>query len=499
MLTGDERSAILRGCRARLPVSYTEPVHRLVARRAAQTPEATALTHGGHPVTYRELAKTADRIASGLAELGLLPEAPVTVLLDDPAELVAGWLGVLVAGCAVIPANPATDPQMERQARWADLSSCTVTSSKLRHLAPPGHVLAVNELDARGPGSPPRDQTVAETLAWVDPLSGHLHTHAGILARAGWRPPTRQTPMEFMAALASGTVAELAELTQYPTADPASRQPRRPAAADVYVLDERLEPVPPGVPGELYLGGQGIGRGLRANPATTARRFVADPHALGPGSRLYRTGDIARLSEDGELEILGSTARRTSIQGVPVMPEQIEALLTSHPDVADCAVTTRADGEHAELAAYVVAAPGRDPDERELRRYLAAGLPDVMVPVQFKLLDGISLTPSGTPDLALLPEFDAPAPKVAVAPRTPIEQLVGGMVAELLGTDGIDMDSNFLELGGHSLMAVQLVIWAREEFDVELPLRLLYEATLADLAVFVFDELARSDATAGLR
>jgi non-ribosomal peptide synthetase component F/acyl carrier protein len=498
MLTRDERSAILRGCRARLPVSYTEPVHRLVARRAAQTPEATAMTYGGRPVTYRELAQAADRIAGGLTGLGLPPETPVTVLLDDPAELIAGWLGVLAVGCAAVPANPADDSPLERKAGWADLSSCTVTSSKLRHLAPPGHVLAIDQLDARGPGSVPSDQTVAGTLAWIDPLSGHLHTHAGLLDGDGWRPSPRQTPMEFMAALASGTVAELADLTQYPTADPVSRQPRRPAAADIYVLDERLEPVPSGVPGELYLGGQGTGRGLRADPAATARLFVADPHALCPGSRLYRTGYIARLSEDGELGILGSTARRVSIQGVPVMPEQVEALLISHPDVADCAVTVRADGEQPELGAYVVAASGRDLGERELRRYLAVRLPDVMIPVRFKLIDGLSRMPSGTADLALLPVFDPPAAEVAEAVRTPIEQLVADMVAGLVGTDDVDMGSNFLELGGHSLKAVELVIWAREEFDVELPLRLVYEATLADLAEFVFDELARSDAAAGL-
>jgi non-ribosomal peptide synthetase component F/acyl carrier protein len=493
MLTGDERTAILRGCRAQEPARYSEPVHQLVALRALQTPEVTALTQGGHPVTYRDLARRADGIAGELAGFGLPPETPVTVLLDDPQELVAAWLGVLRAGCAVVPANPAADPGQEHQGRWSGLSSCTVTSSRHRHLAPPGRVVIVDELAARAPGQPARARATAELLAWIDPVTGHLHTHAGMLARSGWRLPAMPTPMEFMTALASGTVAELAELTQYPTAVPVDPHPRRPASADVYVLDERLEPVPPGVPGELFLGGQGTARGLRADPVTTAQRFVADPHALSPGSRLYRTGDIARLNADGKLEILGTAARQVLRQGVPVMPEQIEWLLAGHPQVADCAVTTAAGRGRAELAAYVVAAAGHEPDPDELRKYLAVRLPDVMVPVQFKLLGDISLTPAGTPDWAALPEFDPPAPRAAVAPRTPIEQLVADMTAEVLGADRIDMDSNFLELGGHSLMAVQLVIRAREEFDMELPLRLLYEATLADLAAFVFDELARAD------
>lgn len=499
VLTAEERSALLRGCRSPRPVSRSEPVHLLFARRAAQTPDATALTNGGHPLTYRELARTADRIASEVAGLGLPPEAPVAVLLDDPVELVTGWLGVLGAGCAVRPANPAAGPIPELKADLADTESATVTSSRLRPMAPPGHVIIIDELDGREPPPAPCVRVTSESLAWVDPPTGHLHTHAGLLAQAGWPPPGRPTPMEFMSALATGAVVELAELTQYPTVAPPSRHPPRPAAADVYVLDDRLEPVPPGMPGELYLGGQNIGRGLQADPIATARRFVADPHALSPGSRLYRTGDIVRLSESGELRIVGSTTRRVRIQGVPVMPEEVEALLSGHADVADCAVTTRAAADVPELAAYVVAAASRDPDPGELRRYLSARLPDVMVPVQFTLLDEITRTQGGTPDWTALPEFDAPAPKAAVAPRTPIEQMVADTTAEILGTDHVDMSSNFLELGGHSLMAVQLVIWAREEFDVELPLRLLYEATLADLAGFVFDEMASTEAAAGRR
>jgi non-ribosomal peptide synthetase component F/acyl carrier protein len=502
LLTAEQRSALLRGGRSRRPVSYSEPVHRLVARQAAQTPDATALTNHGCPLTYRELTRAADRIASTVARLRLPPEAPVAVLLDDRAELIAAWLGVLGAGCAVVPANPAAGPPPEGQADRgdrADFASATVTSSKLRSQAPAGPVVVIEELDDGDRGPAPCVRAGAESLAWVDPVTGHLHTHAGLLAQASWRPPVLPTAMQFLSALAEGAVAELAELTQYPAAAPPSRHPARPAAADSYVLDDRLEPVPPGVPGELYLGGPTIGRGLRADPAATAQRFVADPHALSPGGRLYRTGDIARLSENGELRIVGTTARRLRIQGVPVMPEEIEALLADHRDVADCAVTTRAEAPVPELAAYVVAAASRDPDPGELRRYLSARLPDVMVPVQFKLLDEIALTPAGTPEWAALPEFDAPAPKAVVAPRTPIEQLVADMVAEMLGTDHVDMSGNFLELGGHSLMAVQLVIWARDEFDVELPLRLLYEATLADLAGFVFEEMASTDLAAGRR
>jgi acyl-CoA synthetase (AMP-forming)/AMP-acid ligase II/acyl carrier protein len=272
--------------------------------------------------------------------------------------------------------------------------------------------------------------------------------------------------------------------------------------ADVYVLDDRMEPVPAGVPGDLYVGGPVVARGYCMEPALTAERFVADPHADPAGDpaagraggRLYRTGDIARFRHDGRLEFVGSAGRRVVRQGFPFLPEQVETVLAGHPAVADCAVKTRADGaEQDEPAAYLVAAAERTPDLVEVRRYLAARLPDVMVPGQYKLVAAIPRTPAGAAAWDLLPAFDRQPEQAVVAPRTPIEEKIAERVAELLAADQVAMNRGFLELGGHSLLAVELVSWAREEFDVELPLRLLYEETLQELARFVFDELVRSE------
>jgi acyl carrier protein len=311
---------------------------------------------------------------------------------------------------------------------------------------------------------------------------------AGLAARADLRPAL----MDVMTALAEGTASEPGEIGPGAGAGP-DVHGGRPAAVDVHVLDERLEPVPAGLPGELYFGGPAIARGYRQDPACTAQRFVADPYAPSNGGRLYRTGQIARLRADGELEVLGAAARRVFVQGTPVQPERVETALSGHPDVADCAVRMWADAEHQEPGAYVVAAAGRDPDIDGLRRYLAARLPGTMVPARYKLVEQIRRTPAGAPDWAALPEFGQPSARAAVFPRTPIEQSIAGLVAGLIGLDQVDMNANFLELGGHSLLAVQLASSAREKFDVELPLRLLYEASLEDLARFVFDELIKTD------
>jgi acyl carrier protein len=264
--------------------------------------------------------------------------------------------------------------------------------------------------------------------------------------------------------------------------------------ADVYVLDGRLEPVPAGVPGDLYVGGPVVERGYCMEPALTAERFVADPYAERAGGRLYRTGDIARFRSDGRLEFVGSAGRRVVRQGFPFLPEQVETVLAGHPAVADCAVKTRADGaDQDEPAAYLVAAAEQTPDLVEVRRYLAARLPDVMVPGQYKIVAAIPRTPAGAAAWDLLPAFDPQPEQAVVAPRTPIEEKIAERVAELLDVGQVAMNRGFLELGGHSLLAVELVSWAREEFDVELPLRLLYEETLQELARFVFDELVRSE------
>ncbi|WP_279576437.1 non-ribosomal peptide synthase/polyketide synthase [Actinomadura nitritigenes] len=260
----------------------------------------------------------------------------------------------------------------------------------------------------------------------------------------------------------------------------------------VYVLDRALRPVPPGVPGELYVGGPGVARGYAHRPALTAERFVCDPFTAD-GSRLYRTGDRVRWRRDGRLEFLGRVDEQVKVRGFRVEPGEIEAALRSHPAVAAAVVVARGAEEDRHLVAYAVPAdPGRGlADPGELRDLLGRSLPKHLIPSVIVEVTGLPLTPSGKIDRAALPAADSAAARPAVAgdhvaARTPTEEILAGIWAELLGLDRVGVTHGFFELGGHSLLATRLVSRIRSVFGVEVPLASLFErTTVADLARMV--------------
>jgi proline-specific peptidase len=258
----------------------------------------------------------------------------------------------------------------------------------------------------------------------------------------------------------------------------------RPVAnARVYLLDSRGEPVPAGVPGELFMEGAGLSRGYLDRPEMTAEKFVPDPFATVPGSRLYRVGDLARRRPDGELEYLGRVDHQVKIRGFRVELGEIEAALARHPGVREAVVMARDDGDRGKrLVAY---ATPRGVASSELRSFLRESLPDYMVPTAFVHLDALPLSPNGKIDRRALPDPGAPAaaPAPVSASRGPVTEALTALMAEVLGVEGVGESDDFFELGGHSLLATRLAARASRLFGVEVPVSaVLLHPTPAALA-----------------
>jgi amino acid adenylation domain-containing protein len=288
-----------------------------------------------------------------------------------------------------------------------------------------------------------------------------------------------------------------------------------------YVLDRRMEPVPIGIPGELYLGGAGVARGYLGRPALTAERFVPDP--FGPsagaesGGRLYRTGDRVRWRPDGTLEFLGRLDQQLKLRGFRIELGEIESVLAQHVGVRDCAVVLREDlPAGPDLVAYVVpraastngstpSVGDRVPRDRvfvsEIRNHLRARLPEYMLPSAFVVLAGLPLSPNGKLDRRALPSPDESRigeDASFVPPRTAVEEALARLWRELLGIERVGLEGNFFELGGHSLLAVKLFAEIERTFDRRLPLSTLFQApTLGQLAE-VLSQASGPDLSSGL-
>jgi amino acid adenylation domain-containing protein/non-ribosomal peptide synthase protein (TIGR01720 family) len=264
----------------------------------------------------------------------------------------------------------------------------------------------------------------------------------------------------------------------------------RPAPnSQIYVLGEREEPCPVGVPGEIYIGGAQVGRGYLGRPGLTAEKFVPNPWSCELGARLYRTGDRARWLASGDLEYLGRFDFQVKIRGYRIEPQEIEHALLAHPSVtAAIAVASGQPSMHARLVAYVARREGAVLDGAALRSYLRERLPDYMLPAAFVVLDAMPLTTNGKVDRSALPPADTAGPAAGyVAPRTPIEATLAQIWAEVLERDRVGVHDNFFDVGGESILAISVIARAQEA-GIRATITELFEyQTIADLAAVLAD------------
>lgn len=586
-------------------------VHTLIEAQARATPDAVAVVADGTQLTYWELDDRANELASVLRSLGVGKEAPVALCMQRSAALAIGALGILKAGAAYMPLDPA-DPA-NRLAMLLKDAQCgfVVTQPSVAESLPAGNwekiVLDKNgALPCRGSGIPDIAHVKFEDVAYVIFTSGSTGrpkgvqiTHANLLNLISWHIRTfhvtaddkatmhaspgfdaavwelwpylaagatihiiddaiRTTPellrnwmvetgitVSFLpTALAEAMIASpwppntslrflltgADVLHRYPPPDlsfalvnnygptecavvatsgiirPHAKPDAPPTighAIDgvrIYIVDEQLKPVPEGMPGELLIGGAGVGRGYINLPELTAQKFLPDPFITAEVSRVYRTGDLARLLPDGQVMFLGRMDDQVKIRGYRIEPGEISAVLNRHPCVETTFVTVRAEesGE-TRLIAYIVMKPGADLRASELQNSLADHLPDYMVPSKFIKIARLPLTTHGKVDRAALPP---PTPANILGddqldpPQSEVEHWLAELLTNLLGVDRIGRDDNFFRLGGHSLMGAQLIAKIQERFGVELSLRKLFDHPSVHGIASEIDNLIRSQLNA---
>jgi amino acid adenylation domain-containing protein/non-ribosomal peptide synthase protein (TIGR01720 family) len=559
------------------PYAPERCLHERVQAQVERTPDATALVWGRERWTYRELDERAEAVARRLAACGVGPEVLVGVCLARGARMVAGLLGVLKAGGACLPLDPAYPAERLRFMLEDAGAGVVITeaayAARLAELGPEGSGSSARRLllddvtAATASGAGTGRPAVPANLAYVIYTSGSTGRpkgvaleHRSLAALVQWAEEL-YTADELAGVLAStsicfdlslfelfvplcrgGTVIlaeDALQLAELPSRDevtlintvpsamaellragaipasvrtvnlagePLRTQLVRPlyewggiervydlygptedttystvalrsaegpetigrpiANTRLYVLDERMQPVPAGVPGEIYLGGAGQARGYLRRARATAERFVPDPFSEVPGARLYRTGDRARHLPDGQVEFLGRRDHQVKVRGFRIELGEVEAALARHPAVRQAVVLAREDEPgRRQLVAYVVAEPDAARAGEELRGFLAASLPHFMLPARFVFLAALPLTPNGKVDRDALAPPDPAGPEPSRAylpPRTPMESIIARIWADVLGVERVGVHDNFFDLGGDSILSIQIVAQARQ-------------------------------------
>lgn len=612
ILSSEERTLLLEKWNQTLrPYPRQVSVPALFTRQAVQTPDAIAVQHQQQTLTYAELEARSNQLARQLQAEGVGLEDVVALSMDKSLEMVVGFLGILKAGAAYLPIDPATPLPRVRFMLADGQSRLLLTQSHLRaaweDLNLPILCLDRGELSSWHDG-PLQTDIAPHNLAYIMYTSGSTGQPKGIeIVHRGitrlvrntnyadfssatrmlqfsniafdaatlelWGPllnggqlvlyPQPELDLDLLAQMvveheintlflttglfhlmteerpdalskiqllmtggdvlsprhaqlvidllgSNGRFINLygpTENTTLSTYSPIETLPELTRSIPIgytvantttYILDQAFEPVPIGVVGELYLGGDGLARGYLLRPALTAEKFVPNPFAQTGGERLYATGDMVRYLADGQLEFKGRVDNQVKIRGFRIELNEIEATLLAHPLVHSCIVTLYQGetSDQKQILAYVIPTENQGHEDlaARLRDDLAQSLPPYMTPASIILLDYFPLTPSGKVDRhALLVPTEIKVSSVSnyEAPRNEIERQLVVLWHTLLDVSQISVYDNFFELGGHSLLAVQHIAQLRQMYEVELNLRSLFEVeTLADLAELIAAELA---------
>ena len=613
LLTAAERHQVLVAWnRTHESPPQVQAVHQLFEACAREHAEAVAVVFEEQRLSYAELNARANQLAHWLRAQGLQPDDVVGLCVEPSVEMVIGMLGVLKAGAAYLPLDPALPPErlawMVADARPRLLLTQARLAQRLRAdgaaMGPPCTALDDSDRFAPYPTDDPAPRARGDHLAYVIYTSGStgrpkgtLIHHRGSVNLAvtlgkalAMQPGTRvlqwasfnfdAAVCDVFATLAAGACLvlgtrasllpgpdllqtlqrhgiELITLTPSALAElPRQRLPRlktlvvageqcdqaliapwtefctvvnaygpteatvcatiHPCRADgqrhppigrpiantqVYILDDRLHPVPVGVMGELCIGGDGLARGYLGRPDLTAERFVLNPFSGQPGARMYRTGDLARYLPDGRIEYVGRADQQVKLRGYRIELGEIEFALTQLPGVREAVVLARPAPAGMRLLACVAMEPGAARDTAAMRARLQRSLPDYMVPAHVVLLERLPVNANGKLDRRALEALPWSGDERAhVAPATPTERRLASLWADMLGHDRIGRDDGFFALGGHSLLAVRLMARIQDVFGLALPLSQLFlSPSLAALAEAIDARAAKGRLVVPLR
>ncbi|HEX5890086.1 MAG TPA: amino acid adenylation domain-containing protein, partial [Pyrinomonadaceae bacterium] len=608
IVTADEQTRLLSEWNDTRNESATlaRHVHELFAEQAREEPERIAVACGAEQMSYGELNTRANRLARYLRRNGVDTESRVCICLEPGLELIVAVLGVLKAGAAYVPLDPAyPDNRLAFMLGDCGAQVLLTESRLLDGRLGPGNVptLCVDaereEILCESPDDP--DVNICgDNLIYVIYTSGSTGrpkgagvTHGNFINLVDWfvsefavaerervliissfsfdltqkdifstlatggqlhfPASTLYDPAEILATISEKeiTLVNCTPSAFYPLVDSAKPgfqklatlkhvflggepinvlrlrewsmhrnaeivntygpteatdtcsafrlsdlEPRTSAPpigkpsdnVELLILDEYFNLIPQGVAGELCVGGAGVGRGYLNNPSATAERFVPHPYSSAAGARLYRTGDLARHLPDGNIEFLGRLDHQVKVAGYRIELGEVEAAMVQHEAVSECVVVVRDDAHgNARLVAYVVPEPAVQlPEASALRRYLADSLPAHMIPSVFVALETFPLTPGGKVDRRALPPPSTMGNGTGsnyAAPRTAVEEVLAGIWREVLAVERVGIHDNFLDLGGHSMLAMRCVSAMRRLFRVDIPLRVLFEtANLEELA-----------------